>query len=147
MYSVKTIICLLCCISLFACSSTEQVSNKQFSDNGYAQGYVSANYNYTQFTAVNQHTVKKALNSDHQLMMLLLNRPVTADQDMMINFAKQRASYANAYAANVNTTYENTGTAIKGPRESNNNSARTVHLYAHLIAQDINAVTITAPPQ
>ncbi len=143
MYSVKTIICLLCCLSLFACSSTEQVSNKQFSDNGYAQGFVSDNYKHTQFTIVNQQTVKKDLNSDHQLMMSLLNRPMTEDQTMMIAFAAQRASYSAAsYAANAKT-----GTVIKGPRESNNNSARTVHLYAHLIEQDINAVTITAPPQ
>jgi len=147
MYSVKTIICLLCSFSLFACSSTEQVSNKQLSDNGYAQIYISENYNRTQFSAVNQHTMKKVLNSDHQLMMSLLNRPMTVDQTMMVNFAKQRASYSTAYAANINTAYENTGTAIKGPSESNNNSARTVHLYAHLIEQDVNAVTITAPPQ
>lgn len=143
MYSVKTIICLLSCLSLFACSSTEQVSNKQFSANGYAQGYINENYNHTQFTAINQHTVKKNLNSDHQLMMSLLNRPMTADQIMMISFAKQRASYSSAYTHTINA---NTGTAIKGPKESHNN-VRTTHLYAHLIEEDINAVTITAPPQ
>ncbi len=137
MYSVKTIICLLCCLSLFACSSTEQVSNKQFSDNGYAQGFVSDNYKHTQFSTVNQQTVKKVLNSDHQLMMSLLNRPMTEDQAMMISFAKQRANYSNSYAT--------TGIAIKGAKNNKDGSTRATHLYAHLIEADINAVTITAP--
>lgn len=137
MRPIKTIICLLFCLSLFACSSTEKKSNSQFSANGYAQGYVSNNFIHTQFTPVNQHTVKKALNSDHQLMLSLLNRPMTEDQTMMLNFAQQRTNYTSVYF-NKNVT-------IKGPK-SENSTTRTVHLYAHLIEQDINAVSITAAP-
>ncbi|MCW8831944.1 MAG: hypothetical protein OQK09_04640 [Colwellia sp.] len=139
MYPTKTIICLLCCLSLFACSSTEQVGNQYFSDNGYAQGFINNNFTQTKFSPINKNSIKKPLSSDHQLMMSLLNRPMTADQSMMLAFAQQRASYA--------TPFVTTGVAIKGKKENDNNTARTIHLYAHLIEQDINAVTITAPPQ
>ncbi len=137
MYSVKNIFSLLLSLSLFACSSTEQVSNMQFSDNGYAQGYVNKNFTHSQFSVINQNTIKKALSSDHQLMLSLLNRPITEDQAMMLSFAKQRASYSMPYA--------NKGVAIKGAKENNNSNTRSAHLYAHLINQDINAVTISAP--
>ena len=137
MIPVKTIICLVFCSSLFACSSTERVTNQQFSDNGYAQGYVSGNFSHTQFTSVNSNTIKKPLNSDHQLMLSLLNRPMTEDQAMMLTFAEERSHYAPAYAR--------VGVAIKGAKATEKTNARTVHLYAHLIEQDINAVTITAP--
>ena len=36
---------------------------------------------------------KRALISDHHLMMSLLNRPVTQDQQLMLAFANQQASY------------------------------------------------------
>lgn len=138
MYSIKTIICLLICLSLFACSTTEKSNEMHYSSNGYSKGYIGENYSRTTFTPVNQNTVKKALNSDHELMLSLINRPMTEDQAMMLNFAQQRAQYSSSYA--------NHGVSIRGPKDSSDNT-RNVHLYAHLIDKDINAVTITAPPQ
>lgn len=75
--TVKKSVSLLLCLTLFACSSTEQVSNIQWSDNGNAQGYVSTHYPHSNFTPTSKASTKKPLNSDHQLMMSLLNRPIT----------------------------------------------------------------------
>lgn len=135
MYSIKTIFCLLSCLSVFACSSTEQANNKQFLDNGYSQGYVNESSVHTEFSAVNNNTVLKDLGSDHELMLSLLNRGMTKDQAMMLSFAQQRASYT--------APYQNRGIEIKGARRDNDNT-RVAHLYAHLIEKDTNAVIITA---
>jgi hypothetical protein len=134
---IKRSISLLFCLSLFACSSTEQVSESYFTDNGYTRGYVSESFSHSQFTPSNKNTIKKALPSDHYLMMSLLNRPVTADQAMMLAFAQERASYSN--------TYSSYAVQIKGDKSSDTPNNKTVHAYAALISQDINAVSITAP--
>lgn len=134
---IKNSISLLFCLSLFACSSTEQISENYFSDNGYAQGFVSKNFSRNQFTPMNENTIKKSLPSDHQLMMSLLNRPITADQAMMLAFAQERVSYGN--------TYTNYGVQIRGDKSSDDPNNITEHAYAGLISQDINAVSISAP--
>ena len=138
--NIKKIASLLFCTTLFACSSTEQVNNKQLSDNTNSQSYVNTSFPHTQFTPINKESVKKPLYSDHQLMMSLLNRPMTADQAMMLSFAKERARYSNSLS-----NYANNGVMIKGSKTSDNSSIRAKHVYAQLISQDINAVSIIAP--
>jgi len=138
--TVKKSISILFCLTLFACSSTEQSSNRQLSENSYAQGYVSTNFPHSQFTPISRGSIKKSLNSDHQLMMSLLNRPMTADQAMMLAFAQERVSYADTFA-----NYANNFVIIKGDKASDSSSHRTMHAYAPQIEQDINAVTISAP--
>jgi len=51
---------------------------------------------------------KKALISDHYLMMGLLHRPMTQDQKMMLAFAEQQESYQTSYFVNA--------VSIKGPK-------------------------------
>lgn len=148
---IKQSICLFFCFSLFACSSTEQYSDnyladeynsehfitENYNDNGYTRGFVNENFSHTQFTPTNGNSIKKPLPSDHHLMMSLLNRPMTADQAMMLAFAKERESY--------HSPFSNDGVEIKGERYPDEPSTRSRHAYAHLISQDINAVTISAP--
>ncbi|WP_114325179.1 hypothetical protein [Candidatus Colwellia aromaticivorans] len=136
--TAKKSVSLLLCLTLFACSSTEQVSNNQLSDNGYTQGYVDTNFSHSQCTPISKGSLKKPLNSDHQLMMSLLNRPMTADQAMMLAFAQERENYANTFA-----NYANNGVMIKGDKASDNSSNRTIHAYTQQIDQDINAVLIS----
>ncbi|MBL4765601.1 MAG: hypothetical protein JKX67_10055 [Colwellia sp.] len=138
--TIKKSVCLLLCLTLFSCSSTEQINNNLLSDNGYAQGYVGTNFFHSRFTSINKASIKKSLNSDHQLMISLLNRPMTADQAMMLAFEQERASYANTFA-----NYAHNGITIKGGKASGNSSSRTLHAYALQIFQDMNAVSIHAP--
>jgi len=81
--------------------------------------------------------MKKPLGSDHQLMMALLNRPITADQAMMLAFAQQRTDKKNSTVSLVNYI------AIKG--EKMKVQQRPTNLYSTLIAKDINAIKIMAP--
>lgn len=138
--TIKKSVSLLLCLTLFACSSTEQVRNNELPESSYGQGYVDTNFPHSQFTPISKMSIKKPSNSDHQLMMSLLNRPMTADQAMMLAFAQERASYANTFA-----NYTNNGVIIKGDKDSENPSNRTKHAYAQYIAQDINSVLISAP--
>jgi len=135
--TIKNSICLLFCLSLFACSSTEQVNNNYFIDNGYSQGFVRENFSHTQFTPINENTIKKTMNSDHQLMMSLLNRPMTTDQAMMLAFEQDRAHYNNPFS--------NYAVEIKGDKGSDKSNSRAENAYTKLILQDINAVNISAP--
>lgn len=138
--TIKKSISLLFCLSLFACSSTEQVnyatSNNNFFDDGYSRGFVNDNFSHTQFTPINKNMIKKAMNSDHQLMMSLLNRPVTADQAMMLAFEQERANYSYPFS--------NYAVEIKGDKSSDKSNNRANNAYAKLISQDINAVNIIA---
>jgi len=138
--TVKKSVSLLFCLTLFACSSTEQVNTIQFSDNSYAHGYVGTHFSNNQFSSINIASIKKPLNSDHQLMMSLLSRPITADQAMMLAFEQERASYADTFA-----NYAHNGVVIKGDKASDDSNNRTLHAYTVQIAQDINAVSIHAP--
>jgi len=135
--ALKKSICVLFCFSLFACSSTERMNDNYFSDNGYARGFVNENFSNNSFTPMSRYTTKKQLPSDHQLMMSLLNRPMTADQALMIAFAQVRASYGGSYS--------NYGVEIKGGKVSDKPDERSNHTYAKQISQDLNAVSISAP--
>ena len=79
--------------------------------------------------------VKKPLVSDHYLLMSLINRPVTADQQMMLAFAKQREE-------NYNNVFVN-AVSIKGPKFEDNSAPQ--YIYSTLIANDINAIAIQGP--
>lgn len=90
----------------------------------------------TQNVAIN----KKPLISDHHLMLSLLNREITQDQQMMLAFAEQREQYQPHYFIN---TIE-----IKGPIDSSYSTkkhTRVQHNYSNLIAQDFNSVQISGP--
>ncbi len=107
MKNIFVLLTLFCVLLLTACSSTPKVKLE-----------------------------KKALISDHHLMMSLLNRPITEDQKMMLAFAQQREKYSNAIFIN--------SVSIKGPKASDANSHRTQHVYAALIERDVNSVSIVA---
>ncbi|TWX55757.1 hypothetical protein [Colwellia hornerae] len=107
MKNILTLLIVLSALLLTACSSTPQVAIE-----------------------------KKPLLSDHHLMMSLLHRPVTEDQQMMLAFAQQRERYSNDIFINT--------VSIKGPKINDNNNQRTTHVYAALIARDVNAISIIA---
>lgn len=136
---MKNCISLLFCLFLFACSATKQVSNHYFNDDGYAQGFIKDNFSHTKFTPTNKNTVKKTLHSDHQLLMSLLNRPITADQAMMLAFEQERIDYTRSFSS-----YDY-AVKIKGDRNSDKSNNRTDNPYTSLISQDLNAVSISAP--
>ena len=139
MSTIKNSICLLLCLFLFACSSTDRFSGGYFNENGYARGFVTEHFSNGRFIPADSKKMKKPLGSDHQLMMALLNRPITTDQAMMLAFAQERASYSNSYS-NYNYAVE-----IKGEKSSDQPNYRAKHAYSKLISQDINAVSISAP--
>lgn len=79
--------------------------------------------------------VKKPLVSDHYLLMSLVNRPMTADQQMMLAFEKQREShYGDVFVNAVN---------IKGPKSTDNSTP--LNFYDLLINNDMNSITIKGP--
>tara|TARA_R110000737_G_scaffold176266_6_gene201371 strand:- start:4896 stop:5237 length:342 start_codon:yes stop_codon:yes gene_type:complete len=84
---------------------------------------------------------KKALFSDHYLMLSLLNRPMTQDQQMMLAFAQQSENYQSPYFVNMVT--------IKGPKSDSTanqvTTTRAQHSYSYLISQDFNSVQISGP--
>jgi len=134
--AIKKSISLLFCLFLCACSSTGEINNNYFSDNGYARGFISENFN-THFTAANKDIVKKPLSSDHQLMMSLLNRTMTGDQAMMMAFAQQRTSYGSSFS--------NYAVEIKGDKSLDTSDFRARNDYTKLISQDMHAVRVGAP--
>lgn len=90
-----------------------------------------------QFALINKENHKYTHHSDHQLMMALLNRPVTADQAMMIAFEQERINYSDYFSSY--------GVEIKGDKNTDKSNYRADNSYTNLILQDINAVSITAP--
>ena len=81
---------------------------------------------------------KKPLVSDHYLMLSLLNREMTQDQQMMLAFAEQRDNYQSIYFVNA--------VEIRGPNDdSDYSSQRPENSYSKLIAQDFNSVQISGP--
>lgn len=147
--SLLPFLSLICCLALTACSSTQNsysdssllnTSNTPINNGYYAKSFTATT---TVFEAHSADSVKKAAFSDHQLMLTLLNRPITADQAMMQNFERERAQYAHSYYAQK--------VEIKGDRNSDNHSQNTQkraqHAYAHLINQDINSVAISSMPK
>jgi hypothetical protein len=80
---------------------------------------------------------KKSFVSDHYLMMSLLNRAVSQDQQMMLAFAEQRSSYQTPYFVNA--------VEVKGPKNNDYTTVRTDNNYSRLIAQDFNSIEISGP--
>ena len=80
---------------------------------------------------------KKPLISDHYLMLSLLNRAMTQDQQMMIAFAEQREQYQFPYFVNA--------VEMKGPKSEDFPVKRAKNSYSNLIAQDFNSVQISGP--
>jgi hypothetical protein len=88
---------------------------------------------------------KKPWLSDHHLIMSLLNREMTQDQQMMLAFAEQRENYQSIYFVNA--------VNIRGPKSDEYNddfndkytTTRPKNSYSKLIAQDFNSVQISGP--
>ena len=83
---------------------------------------------------------KKPLTSDHYLLLSLINRPVTEDQQMMLAFTQQSDSIQNPYFVN---TIEIKGAT--GADSHENSSSSTLYNYSSLISQDFNSVRISGP--
>ena len=86
-------------------------------------------------TPKKEKLVKKPLISDHYLLMSLINRPITADQQMMLAFAQQRE-------VEYGTVFVNAVT-IKGPKYIN--SRTTQSIYSALINSDSNSIALQGP--
>ncbi|AAZ26476.1 hypothetical protein [Colwellia psychrerythraea] len=130
----KIAVCLLCFLVLGACSNTAQVEPS--SENNH---YFAKEFSHNEFITYQKDSVKKSASSDHELMLSLLNRPMPEDQRMMLAFAQRQANYF------PDSTI--IGVQIKGDKKNQNISTRTRSQYAQTIAQDINAVTISALPK
>jgi len=135
-----TFFSLVGCLLLSACSSTQTdySDNKSIMNNGYYANNMTSN-NTTGFYLTRKSVQKKALVSDHHIMISLLNRSVTADQAMMQQFEANREQYANSYFMPQVT--------IKGEKSTDKNQSRAQHAYANFIEQDINSVRISAMPE
>jgi hypothetical protein len=131
----NTFVVILFTSLLFSCSSTDSLlSDKK------TITYYDSSFEKTVFSPITSVAMKKPLGSDHQLMMALLNRPITADQAMMLAFTQQRADKINP----VNSTASLVNYVdIKG--EKMKVQQRPTNLYSTLIAKDINAIKIMAP--
>ena len=145
MKNIKTLITLVFILLLSACSSTEKMNTEQVATNTSSNKYASTtNFPHSSFTATNSETIKKPLETDHQLMMSLLNRPMTEDQKMMLAFAQQRAQ-TTAYlqqSGYADYTFSNYVT-ITGNKEETPLTKQPINIYSKLIANDINAVEVT----
>jgi len=120
-----------------ACSSTPNSYPSNEQNNALNNGYYQSNFSHYNFTTSDHKSFKKTNNSDHQLMLSLLNRPMTEDKKMMLAFAQERASYLPSQLAN--------GIQIKGQVEQDESNERFSNPYSDLIAQDMNATNIIAP--
>ncbi len=86
-------------------------------------------------TPKKEKLAKRPLISDHYLLMSLLNRPITADQQMMLAFAAQRE-------VNYSTVFVN-AVAIKGPKYVDHTTPQSV--YSALISNDKNSIALQGP--
>ncbi|WP_019027061.1 hypothetical protein [Colwellia piezophila] len=120
--------------AISACSNTAQLNLKPKSNHYYAN-----NFSHTQFTAYHQYSVKTAASSDRQLMLSLLNRPIPEDQRMMLTFAKRQENYF------PDSTM--VGIQIKGDKRSDKFPSQNASMYADMINQDNNSVSISAMPK
>jgi len=105
---------LLILFSTIACSSTKIVKVEKFE--------------------------KTPLISDHYLMMSLLNRPMTADQKLMLAFAKHQDDYLQEIAPVFVHAI-----MIKGDKEEQAIPQKNSSAYSTLIANDINAIRVSGP--
>lgn len=132
LFKVCSYLCLY--FTITACSNTAQLKLSPLSNHYYAK-----EFNHTEFTAHHQNSVKKVAYSDQELMISLLNRPVPEDQRMMLAFAKRQTNYFPDSSFN--------GIQIKGEKSNGDNKPRSTSSYAQVIAQDNNAVVISAMPK
>ena len=130
----KIVFALYLGIALTACSNTTLVKPTNQKNHYYAN-----NFSHSNFSAYNKDSIKKALSSDHQLMLSLLNRPMPEDQRMMLAFAKRQENYF------PDSTI--VGIHIKGDKHSDKLLSQNTSIYADIIEQDINAVVMTAMPK
>lgn len=83
---------------------------------------------------------KKPLVSDHELMMSLLNRPITTDQRIMLAFENYQTEQQHTLSL---------GPFVRPISIMGNSSADNKHYipnyYQTLIAKDINATSIRGP--
>lgn len=135
--TIKSSVSVMLCLFLFACSTTESINNSSFVDKRYDNSRMNKHFSHTQFTPNNKSTIKKAMSSDHELMMSVLNRPITADQAMILALKQERANYGPYFS--------NYTVRIRGDRNSDTTNVRTENIYTQLISQDINAIDISAP--
>ncbi|TPH13846.1 hypothetical protein [Litorilituus lipolyticus] len=134
---LKSTVIILVSTMVCACSSTSNSYSSNEQNNELNNGYFQSDFYHCNFTTSDQKSLKKTNNSDHQLMLSLLNRPMTEDKKMMLTFAQERASYLPSQLAN--------GIQIKGQVEQDESNDRFSYPYSDLIAQDINATHIIAP--
>ena len=137
---IKNIGCLLCCVLLFACSNTQTFNTKNAYVDISENDYMKKQFYNTYASKINAPTNQYTQYTDHQLMMSLLNRPVTADHAMMIAFEQERMAYTASFSSS--SSY---GIEIKGNKNDENINYRANNLYSELILQDINAVNMSAP--
>jgi len=130
MKSIKYFGLILITLTLFSCSNS---ASKKITDK---ITYQASNFERMEFKPVNENTIKKSFASDHHLMMSLLNRPMTADQEMMLAFSQQLQSQNNT-AAFVNFV------SIRGEKHLESKSIDKTNQYSTLIANDINSITIS----
>ena len=129
MKSFKIIALLSIVLSVTACSNTAQLTQEN------TISYPASAFEKSAFTPATNQTEKKSFASDHHLMMSLLNRPMTADQKMMLAFAKLNQD--NSQSASFNNYV-----SIRGEKE-NKHQIKLITRYTKLIANDINAVNIS----
>jgi hypothetical protein len=131
---LKIAIALLYCSLVVACSQTTHLTSESINSN-----YYSNDFKHTHFTANHKGMQKKAASSDQQLMLSLLNRPIPEDQRMMLAFAKRHRDYSPDSII--------VGTKIMGDKITNEPQEQNTSIYADLIENDINAISIRAMPK
>ncbi|MEW6994537.1 hypothetical protein AADZ84_09775 [Colwelliaceae bacterium MEBiC 14330] len=130
----KISIALFFCSAIAACSHTKHLSVNTTDGHYYAK-----DFNHTQFSTYHKGSHKKPTSSDRQLMQSLLNRPIPEDQRMMLAFAKRQENYYPDSAI--------VGIKIIGEKDNNDTKQQNVSIYADLIVNDINSVSISAMPK
>jgi len=94
----------------------------------------SANYALTYYDVDNTVIQKKSFNSDQQLLLSLLNRPMTADMKMMTAFTQPQTSN-NASLVNY--------VSIQGPRgRTEHRLTNNQNPFMKLVYQDSHAIML-----
>ena len=108
---------LVVCVSFFAlgCATTNQPLSYQMSNTNHD---------------------KRPLVSDHHLMLAMLNRPITADQQLMRSFTRDNTQPSALFVNPI---------AIIGSEQLPQTSHNSVDEYSKLIAKDRHAVSIRGP--
>jgi len=118
-HNLKFLSLILLAFFVTACSSTENYADRSIYHNKFS-------------------IEKKSFSSDKELLFSLLNRPMPADQQLMLNFAQAQEDSANQYPQ---VSY----VSIRGGRSEDKPNEKQVYAYSNLIYQDKNSVMIGAP--